>query len=152
MLRNMSIVMFMSCLITLSGCQLQNVENRNEDVYESSEFSSMVKESPLPTNKDSTVQISIASVEGITESEAIDLCFEMIGKSSEETGFKLAYRCIGAIECKGVEYYVMNVTWLVDDNHWSYIGEVMVSANGDEIYDGVSENGDYYLHKLLALI
>jgi len=86
------------------------------------------------------------SVGGISEEDAANLCRTILGETAEETGFMLAYRCVEIIEFEEQNYYVLTISWLVDDNHWSYIGEVMVSASGDEIYSGIVDlEGNYYL-------
>jgi hypothetical protein len=70
----------------------------------------------------------------------------VLGEAADDTGFRLAYRFVEAIEFEDQYYYVMYMSWLVDDNHWSYIGEVMVSASGDEIYSGaVDREGNYFI-------
>lgn len=128
--------------VSFAGCA-----DKNLITHAGQTFTPTTMQTKLPTSFDeeTTIQLPVDSVVGITESAAIALCYEILGEKAEETGYELAYRCVGAIEVKGVQYYVMDVTWLVDEKHWSYIGEVMVSADGCTIYDGDSKNGNYFL-------
>jgi len=81
---------------------------------------------------------------GITQDEAASLCRTVLGEKEEETGFDLAYLYIATVEIDGNEYYVIHRSWLVDNNHWSYIGYAIVSVAGDRIYEGTIDNEGYY--------
>lgn len=87
--------------------------------------------------------------EYITAQEAEKLCGEVMGEVAEETGFPVSYRCQGAVSVGGKFYYVMHVSWLVDNSHWSYIGNCFVSCDGREIYDGIVSEKEYKITKLL---
>lgn len=87
--------------------------------------------------------------EYITEQEAEKLCGEVMGEVAEETGFPVSYRCRGAVSVSGKFYYVMHISWLVDNSHWSYIGNCFVSCDGREIYDGIVSEKEYKIIKLL---
>ena len=133
-------------LVFLFGCQSQYPYNLQTNSNGPPEPVFTTIETPSFDDSGKVIDIPLNSVNGISEEEALNLCFSIVGEKCEETGFRLAYHYVGAIEYEGAEYYVMNMTWLVDDNHWSYIGELIVSANGDKIYDGViDEEGNYYL-------
>ena len=73
----------------------------------------------------------------ITKQEAENLCRNILAEKAEETGFPISYRCIGATSANDKLYYVMHITWLVNNSHWSYIGNCFVSFDGREIYDGI---------------
>ena len=101
-------------------------------------------------------EISVSDVEmivkdqgqGIVAKEAENLCREVLGEKAEENGFPISYQCIGAVSAADQMYYVMNITWLVNENHWSYIGNCYVSSDGNEIYDGIASPGKYEMTAL----
>lgn len=147
---------------SLVGCKTQNIEEyveqtptstptptRTEDVDIVENVREDVELRLEDTDEKSLSAVNLISedlVEGITVEEATNLCVEKIGRVAEETGFTFSYGCIGAIEYEGVQYYVMRTSWLVDNNHLSYVGDIMVSASGDEIYDGDhTMDNKYYL-------
>ena len=108
------------------------------------------------TNKSEVVEVPISDVEsiakekedGITKEEAESLCRERLGDKAEENGFPISYRCIGAVSANEKLYYAMHITWLVDNNHWSYIGNCYVSSDGKEIYDGIVSPARYEITEL----
>ena len=108
------------------------------------------------TSDKSIVEVPISDVEsiateqknGITQKEAEELCREVLGEKAEENGFPISYRCISAVSANNKMYYVMHIAWLVDDNHWSYIGNCYVSSDGHEIYDGIVSSGKYEMTDL----
>lgn len=106
------------------------------------------------TNKSEVVEVpvsdveSIAKEEGITKEEAEQLCQEVLGDKDEENSFPISYRCIGAVSANNKLYYVMHIAWLVDNNHWSYIGNCYVSSDGKEIYDGIVSPAKYEMTEL----
>ena len=108
------------------------------------------------TNKSEVVEVPVSDVEsiakeqegGITKEEAESLCREMLGDKAEENSFPISYRCISAVSANNKLYYVMHITWLVDNNHWSYIGNCYVSSDGKEIYDGIVSPAKYEMTEL----
>ena len=94
-------------------------------------------------------EISVDSVEGITQQEAERLCHSVFGEKDKETGFLFSFGTSGAVETKGKQYYVIRVSWLVNNSHLSYIGDFFVSADGKEIYDGTALSGEYTMGKLI---
>lgn len=96
-------------------------------------------------------EIPIADVENagkISSEEATKLCAEVLGDKAEENGFPISYRVISAVKTNDKMYYVMHMAWLVQNSHWSYIGNCYVSSNGDEIYDGFVADGEYTMTEL----
>ena len=108
------------------------------------------------TNKSEVVEVPVSDVEsiakeqkdGITKEEAESLCRERLGDKAEENSFPISYRCISAVSANNKLYYVMHITWLVDNNHWSYIGNCYVSSDGKEIYDGIVSPAKYEMTEL----
>ena len=107
----------------------------------------------IPNSNNTPIEIPIVSVKGISEEQVSILCRKVIGEKDNNTSpiykgfntdFELSYLCDGAIECRGVQYYVVRMSWLVDNNHWSYIGDLIVSANGYEIYSGLKHSDGTY--------
>ena len=74
------------------------------------------------------MEISVDSVKGITQQEAEKLCHSVFGEKDEETGFIFSFGTSGAVETEGKQYYVIRVSWLVNNSHLSYIGDFFVSA------------------------
>ena len=98
---------------------------------------------------DAITEISIDDVKGIAQQEAEELCYTVLGDKDEDTGFLLSFRSTGAVEKEGKQYYVIRSSWLVDNNHWSYIGDFFVSADGKEIYNGFFEQGEYTMSDII---
>ena len=98
-------------------------------------------------NNDTTTgritEISINDVNGISPSQAEELCYSFMGKEDEETGFLFSFGAEGAIEKDKKQYYVIRASWLVENSHLSYLGNLFVSADGKEIYDGTAIMGEY---------
>lgn len=111
------------------------------DIKTTKDYSQKVVEE----NNEYIVEIPIFDIEtivneqegAITRDEAEKLCREVLEDKAEENGFPISYKAIGAIFIKEKIYYVMHISWLVNNNHWSYIGNCYVSIDGQEIYDGV---------------
>jgi len=114
------------------------------------------QEEPEKENSRYIVEIPISDVEsiakeqdnGITKEEAERLCLEIMGDKADENGFPISYRCISAVSANDKLYYVMHITWLVDNHHWSYIGNCYVSSDGKEIYDGIVSPARYEMTRL----
>ena len=94
-------------------------------------------------------RIEISEVEGISQQEAEALCLPVLGDRDDTTGFTVSYRCIGAVEKDNRQYYVIDVSWLVDNSHWSHIGNLFVSADGKEIYDDTVNQSEYIFEDIL---
>jgi len=146
MLKRVLLLVMILAVLVVQGCKMQGVESGEKPrtilqktvdmrsgvfVFDDSKKSTSVAEKP---------------VESISAEEAAHICRVVLGEAEEESGFKVAYLYIETIEYGNQSYYVMHVSWLVDDNHWSYIGEVIVSTNGEKIYSGaVDREGNYFL-------
>ncbi len=87
--------------------------------------------------------IPVDNVKGITAREAEALCYEFMGEKDADTGFAFSFGTSGAVQRGEKQYYVIRASWLVNNDHLSYIGDFFVSADGKEIYDGVV-SGDTY--------
>ncbi len=91
------------------------------------------------------VEIPVDSVKGITQKEAEELCYYVMGEKDEDTGFLFSFGTSGAVEKDKKQYYVIRASWLVNNNHLSYIGDFFVSADGTEIYNGTSLANEYVI-------
>lgn len=98
---------------------------------------------------DEIIEISLDSVKGITQQEAEELCYFVLGEKDEETGFIFFFGASGAVETAGKQYYVIRASWLVNNSHLSYIGDFFVSADGKEIYNGTALSGEYIMEKVI---
>ncbi len=87
--------------------------------------------------------------ERITQEEAEKLCASVLGEKDEETGFPFSFGATGTIQKDGKEYYVIRTSWLVNNDHLSYLGDFFVSVDGKEIYDGFTQSGEYSIGKLI---
>lgn len=88
-------------------------------------------------------EISVDEVNGITQQEAENKCYDVLGDKDTATRYKFSYKCTGAVEKDGKNYYVIDVLWLVDGNHWSYVTTCFVLYDGSEIYDGMVKKAEY---------
>jgi len=136
-------IIFLTSLFLLS-CQSQDIDSGEKKRNELPKAVDMLSGMFVfdDSNKDTNVPKTTAG--DISEEDAAILCRNMLGEAAGETGFLLSYRCVETIGFEDQYYYVMYMSWLVDDNHWSYIGEVIVSASGDEIYSGAVDQGGNY--------
>ena len=133
-------------LLFISSGSLQDIDSRQESNGELHKAVVRPTSTMVSAGNNIVKNIPIDSVETISEVDAAILCRTVLGEKAKETGFLLAYRCDDIIEYQNQNYYVMIVSWLVDGYHWSYIGEVMVSKNGDEIYSGaIDREKNYYI-------
>ena len=89
------------------------------------------------------VQIPIDSVSGITTKRAEELCYNVLGKKDEKTGNLFSYGVSDAVKKGSREYYIVRVSWLVNNDHMSYIGDFFVSSDGSKIYNGFAKPGEY---------
>ncbi len=89
------------------------------------------------------VEIPVESVKGITKQEAEKLCYSVLGEKDEKTGFIFSFATSGAVETNNKQYYVIRASWLVNNDHSSYIGDFFVSADGKEVYNGFVQSGEY---------
>ena len=89
------------------------------------------------------VQIPIDSVRGITTKRAEELCYNVLGKKDEKTGNLFSYGVSDAVKKGNREYYIVRVSWLVNNDHMSYIGDFFVSSDGSKIYNGFAKPGEY---------
>ena len=84
----------------------------------------------------------------ISAAEAEQLCRKVMGEVAEETGFPMSYGYTETVEINGRAYHAIRVSWLVNNSHMSYIGDLFVTTDGSEIYDGVVYNGEYEIAEL----
>ena len=146
------------CVVTILiafiiGLSMQNRSVKDELINNETDITENKTEQIF--DKD-IVEIPISDVEmiakqsenGITSMEAEQLCQEILGDSAEENGFPISYRCISAVSVNDKLYYVMHISWLVNNSHWSYIGNCFVSYDGKEIYDGLFLQEEYSMTEL----
>ena len=126
---------FLSIIVLISMLLLGGCQTNDGDI-------------PLIHDNNKGVNVPMDSVKGLSPDEAISLCYEKLGETDGEggydrgnnTGNKIGYRCVGAVKFKDKNYYILYTSWLVSNNHWSYIGYTLVSADADEIYDGAIDS------------
>ncbi|MBE7040126.1 MAG: hypothetical protein E7398_05310 [Ruminococcaceae bacterium] len=85
----------------------------------------------------------------ITAKEAEKLCYTVMGKQDETTGFPFSFGVTNIIEKDGKEYYTIRASWLVNNSHMSYIGDFFVSVDGQEIYTGIVQDDEYTIDELI---
>ena len=85
----------------------------------------------------------------ITAEEAEKLCYTVIGEKDEATGFPFSFPVTEIIEQDGQEYYAIRASWLVNNDHMSYIGDFFVSVDGTKIYTGFVQDGEYTFEDLI---
>lgn len=89
------------------------------------------------------------NIERITPKEAEELCYSALGEKDEGTGFPFSFSATSTLERNGIQYYVIRATWLVNNDHMSYIGDFFVSSDGKEIYSGFVEGDKYTMGNLI---
>lgn len=140
----MAIIAVLPVLLLLSY-QSQDIDNGQGSKNELLDDDETLKCAMMFSDSNEGNNAQLIPVEDVSVEDAANLCRTVLGETSEETGFKLAYRYVKTIEVNNRSYYVMIMSWLVDNNHWSYIGEVIVSTSGDEVYSGaINREGNYF--------
>ena len=156
MKKKISILVLWIATIVLAfsaGLKIENDSNENKLINKTDDT---ITETKTIQDFDDIVEISISDIEviaqqnqnSLTQQEAEKLCRDVLGDKAEENGFPISYRCISAVSANDKLYYVMHITWLVDNNHWSYIGNCYVSSDGQEIYDGIVSPAKYKMTEL----
>jgi len=123
----------------------ENKDPLSEDNVPAQEHEVDDKEKPISD----IVEIPVDSVKGITQQEAEELCYSVLGEKDADTGFIFSFGVSGAVETAGKQYYVIRASWLVNNSHMSYIGNFFVSADGNELYNGVALSGEYEILNII---
>lgn len=87
--------------------------------------------------------------ESITPKEAEELCYSVLGEKDEGTGFPFSFSATATLERNGIQYHVIRASWLVNNDHMSYIGDFFVSTDGKEIYNGFVGKDEYTIESLI---
>lgn len=132
------ILIFLFAFIRITTSTYENIKRRNNASVEDQEI-----EIGETKSDDDITPISVDDVKGITGREAEELCYYVMGEKDKDTGFSFSFGTSGAVQKGGKQYYVIRASWLVDNNHLSYIGDFFVSADGKEIYNGVVSGEEY---------
>ncbi len=85
----------------------------------------------------------------ITPKEAENLCYTVMGEKDEATGFPFSFGVTGTEEIDGEEYYIIRATWLVNNDHMSYIGDFFVTTDGKKVYTGFVQGDEYTIENLI---
>lgn len=93
----------------------------------------VVSQSNPEDNINQDNQNDVPMTEGaITKEEAFTLAESVWGNKSRATGYEIDYSYIAIIKDEdGNEYYLFNVKWFAQ-NHWSWIGTIFISVDGNE--------------------
>ncbi len=121
----------------------------NESGFEQSDPATSQDDTVDEEYDNEIVEIPVDSVKGITQQEAESLCLSVMGEKDEETGFMFSFGASGAVKTAGKQYYVIRVSWLVNNSHLSYIGDLFVLADGTEVYSGTALQGEYIMEDLI---
>jgi len=76
----------------------------------------------------------------ITSEQAVRLLREKIGEKDPTTDFQYSFIYEKIIIYDEKEYYSIRQSWLVENSHYSFIGQLFVSTDGEEIYAGSCED------------
>ena len=132
------ILLLVFAVIRIATSTYENIKRKNNPAVQNQETAI------VETGANAAITpIPVDNVKGITAQEAEALCCRVMGERDEETGFVFSFGTSGAVQREEKQYYVIRVSWLVNNDHLSYIGDLFVSADGKEIYDGVV-TGDKY--------
>ena len=137
------VLIFVFAFIRIATSTYENIKRRNNAPVQGQE--TVIDETK--SNGDIT-PISVDDIKGITGREAEELCYYVLGEKDEDTGFTFSFGTSGAVQKGQKQYYVIRASWLVDNDHFSYIGDFFVSADGKEIYDGVVLGEEYEMMDL----
>ena len=124
-------------VVLFTGCQQHRIANESVNMEPSKNAYDI---------SNTTTKISIDSVKGLSSDEVISICQKVIGIKDDEnfmfqmaekhTGRDIGYRCDGAFESDGKQYYILCMLWSNnDDSVWSSIGFLGVSSYGDKIHE-----------------
>ena len=105
--------------------------------------------SDIPAETETVTETSSDEVKGITPEQAEKLCYNVMGEKDDATGFPFLFRNEGMVCENGKQYYLIRASWLVNNSHFSYIGDFFVSADGKQVYSGISEEGENVISGLI---
>lgn len=129
---------FVILVVIITSCIFIIRFSYNQEIKEDEN----IKDSEIIEQTD-FVQIPIDSVSGITTKKAEELCYNVLVKKDEKTGNLFSYGVSDAVKKGNREYYIVRVSWLVNNDHMSYIGDFFVSSDGSKIYNGFAKPGEY---------
>ena len=133
----------MLALVTVGACAFCGC-SAGEKAAEQNVPDEIITSDEVSVISDEQIEMMSGKKPGIiTKDEAQELCAEVLGEYDPDTGFLMSYRCGEVISAGGKIYYVVYMSWLVDNSHLSRIGECFVSVDGKEIYNGSAFDGDY---------
>ena len=135
---------FVILVVIITSCIFIIRFSYNQEIKEDEN----IKDSEIIEQTD-FVQIPIASVSGITTKRAEELCYNVLGKKDEKTGNLFSYGVSDAVKKGNREYYIVRVSWLVNNDHMSYIGDFFVSSDGSKIYNGFAKPGEYEMGDII---
>lgn len=72
----------------------------------------------------------------ITTVQAEKLLLKYYGIKDKKTGNTYSYAYLKTVAIDGKKYYAYSVNWLVDGDHYSFVGNIFVSLDGKAIYTG----------------
>jgi hypothetical protein len=90
-------------------------------------------ESATESTTESATESEVSTGNEISSDDALALLETNVGTEDSETGYLLIYGYIDTVTVDGVSYHAFQWSWLVDD-HTSSLGILMVSTQGDAIY------------------
>ena len=135
---------FVILVVIITSCIFIIRFSYNQEIKEDEN----IKDSEIIEQTD-FVQIPIDSVSGITTKRAEELCYNVLGKKDEKTGNLFSYGVSDAVKKGNREYYIVRVSWLVNNDHMSYIGDFFVSSDGSKIYNGFAKPGEYEMGDII---
>jgi len=100
-------------------------------------------ESTKEVTKESTEQLAEGE---ISVEEARKMLEDKYGTEDVDTGYPYSYGYDSKVTIDGQDYYNFRMTWLVDNDHMSYLTNMFVATDGSAIYSGASDgNGGWEL-------
>ena len=140
------VILIALLLIVICGASCGNVDEIQ--VGQGSAEEERTENYELPSDAD-IVEIPPEQVKGITQEDAQQLCYFALGEKDKETGFPFSFGVTGAVEAQGHQYYVIRASWLVNNDHLSYIGDFFVRADGNVIFDGAALSDSYTMTSIV---
>lgn len=137
-MKKVLILILVICLLFFGFMYIKSKNNNEKNLLEEKEINSSINEkinSNIAQNEISqNTEISNKTNGEITQEEAVKIAENEYGTSDIETGNTMRYVYITTVKDKnGNKYYAFRESWLVDNDHLSFLQNVFVSLDGKTI-------------------
>lgn len=81
----------------------------------------------------------LCAAPAITVDEAIAMLTEKFGEQDADTGNTFSFGYVETLTVEGKDYYRFRISWLVDNDHLSYLTDYLVATDGSEVMEYLPE-------------